>query len=280
MAGAFPGNEAARHGRRYSSNLVHLATAWWLPGVLRDGWDQFAFSGLLGEPREIWALGWLVVDEAVTMSVWDPAAPTDAGSPWVALLVGFWKGKAGTILYPAIPWLAIMTIGWVLGVHAVRWNAGRARRSPVDVLALAGVAGLAVFALVRALNGYGNMHLLREDGSLVQWLHVSKYPPSLAFVGIELGLVMLLLAGLLRAEPRIPELARDPLRLFGQTALFFYVMHWMLLGGTAAALGLFRAGGLGTSYAAAGAVLLVMLPLCRRYLRYKRANPRGWTRFL
>lgn len=226
------------------------------------------------------ALGWLLVDERVTMLVWDPGAPKDAGSPVAALFLGYWKGSLGTILYPAIPWLAIMLLGWVLGEHMSRWHAGRARWSPPRVLALAGVAGLAVFGLVRGLNGYGNMQLLRGDGSLVQWLHVSKYPPSLAFVGLELGLVMLLLAGLLRIEPRIPEIPRDPVLLWGQTALFFYVLHWLLLGGSAMALGLFRGGGLGTTYLAAAAVLLVMLVPCGWYRRYKRAHPQSWARYV
>lgn len=226
------------------------------------------------------ALGWMLVDEWVTTRVWDPSAPTDAGSPATALLVGLWKGEAGTILYPALPWLAIMTLGWVLGEHMARWHAGRARWSPARVLALAGAAGLVVFAIVRGLNGYGNMLLLREGDSLVQWLHVSKYPPSLAFVGLEVGLVMLLLAGLLRLEEKMPARGEDPVLVFGQTALFFYLVHWLVLGVPAAAFGLFQSGGAGTAFVAAGAALVVMQPLCRWYRRYKRAHPRGWARYI
>jgi hypothetical protein len=91
---------------------------------------------------------------------------------------------------------------------------------------------------------------------------------------------MLILAGLLRIEARVPAQLDGPLLVFGQTALFFYVLHWLLLGLPATALGLFRSGGLGTTYLAAGAVLLVMFPLCRVYRRYERAHPHGWTRFL
>lgn len=223
------------------------------------------------------ALGWLLVDEGLTALVWDPAG---AGAPWFALLVGYWKGSIGTILYPALPWLAIMMLGHVLGEHMARWHAGRARWSPTRVLVLAGVAALVVFAVVRALNGYGNMFLLREDASLVQWLHVSKYPPSLAFVGLELGLVMLLLAALLGLEPRVPPRPNGPLLVLGQTALFFYLLHWPLLGLPAVLLGLFHAAGLGTTYLAAMAVVLVMLPLCRWYRGYKRAHPNGWARYI
>jgi hypothetical protein len=43
------------------------------------------------------------------------------------------------------------------------------------------------------------MALLRDDGSLIQWLHVAKYPASLAFSALELGLMALLLARAARA---------------------------------------------------------------------------------
>jgi uncharacterized membrane protein len=223
------------------------------------------------------ALAWLLADEAVTSLAWTPAGTSP---PWLALLVGYWKGSIGTLLYPALPWLALMLLGHVLGEHMVRWHDGRARLSPVRVLVLAGLAALATFVVVRGLNGYGNMFLLREDGSLAQWLHVSKYPPSLAFVGLELGLVMLLLAGLLWLEPRIPPRPDAPLLVLGQTALFFYVLHWPLLGLPAAVFGLFRSGALATSYAAAAGVVIVMLPLCRWYRGYTRAHPSGWARYV
>lgn len=223
------------------------------------------------------ALAWILADEAVTSLAW---TPTGTSPPWLALLVGYWKGSIGTLLYPALPWLAIMMLGHVLGEHMVRWHDGRARLPPTRVLLLAGLAALATFAVVRGLDGYGNMFLLREDGSLAQWLHVSKYPPSLAFIGLELGLVMLLLAGLLWLEPRIPSRPDAPLLVLGQTALFFYVLHWPLVGLPAAIFGLFKAGDLATSYAAAAAVVIVMLPLCRWYRGYKRAHPSGWARYV
>ncbi|HEY8378958.1 MAG TPA: hypothetical protein VIK91_20845 [Nannocystis sp.] len=226
------------------------------------------------------ALAWFLADEWVSTRLWDPLTPPDSGSPFTALAVGHWRGDIGTILYPALPWLAIMTLGWVLGEHMARWHEGRARVRPARVFALTGIAGLLVFTLVRALNGYGNMLLYRADDSLVQWLHVSKYPPSLAFVGLQLGLVLLLLAALVRIEPRIPAHRDGPVLLFGQTALFFYIVHWLVLGAPATLFGLFRVGGVGAAYLAAAAALLVMWPLCRRYRRYKRAHPHGWARYI
>src|SRR5207244_10694474 len=55
-------------------------------------------------------------------------------------------------------------------------------------------------------------------GSLVQWLHVSKYPPSLSFTALELGLAALLLATSFRVARLAPGAARTltPLAVLGQ----------------------------------------------------------------
>ena len=138
------------------------------------------------------------------------------------------------------------------------------------LLAAAGLAALAVFAVVRGLNGYGNMRLARDDGSLVQWLHVSKYPPSLSFTALELGLMALCLSALLvRAQ------AVGPLVVLGQTALFYYLLHVHVLLLAARALGLWHAAGLGAAYGAALAVVLALYPPCRWYRGYKRARRAG-----
>ena len=47
---------------------------------------------------------------------------------------------------------------------------------------------------MRGANSYGNMLLFRETSSPVQWLHVSKYPPSLSFYSLELGIMAMLLS--------------------------------------------------------------------------------------
>jgi uncharacterized membrane protein len=147
-------------------------------------------------------------------------------------------------------------------------------------LTFAGVALLATFLAVRGANAYGNMALPREDGSLVQWLHVSKYPPSVTFVGLELGIMALVLAVLaLFARTAVPS-SPNPLVVFGQTPMFFYILHIPLLALLARALGVEHALGLGAAYGFAALAALVLLPLCIWYSRYKAAHPTGFTRYL
>ena len=197
--------------------------------------------------------------------------------PVALLLTG---GQSGPLIvaYPILPWLAMMVIGWCFGRVLPRVTPDAAAR----LLVVGGAGALATFAVVRGLNGYGNMRLLREDGSLVQWLHVSKYPPSLSYTALELGLMAVVLAALFRVHPREPDGPRAlfPLLVLGQTALFFYLLHVHVLAAAAAALDVAHRGGLGATYAAALAVLVVLYRPCASYRRYKRAHPDGWPRYV
>jgi uncharacterized membrane protein len=195
-----------------------------------------------------------------------PAALLVTGGSFGRLIVG----------YPLLPWLAMMLLGWCFG----RWLERAGPAAAPRLLVRAGIGALVVFVAVRGLNGYGNMLLPRESGSLVQWLHVSKYPPSLSFVALELGLMALVLAALFRAERTRPGALPRPLLVLGQTALFYYLLHVHVLALAAWALGLQHRAGLVASYVATAATLVVLYPLCVRYAHYKRAHPDGWTRYV
>jgi uncharacterized membrane protein len=125
------------------------------------------------------------------------------------------------------------------------------------------------------------MRLLREDGTLVQWLHVSKYPPSLTFVALELGIMALVLAGLALLARSAHNATRtsNPLIVFGQTPMFFYLLHIPLLALLARALRIEHSLGLGSAYGFAALAALLLFPLCIWYRRYKAAHPTGLARY-
>ena len=132
--------------------------------------------------------------------------------------------------------------------------------------------------LLRVLNGFGNAGDPRLGGSLQAWLNLSKNTPSLAFVAFELGVIGLLLAGFsalakTRTRPGV-------LGVFGKTALFFYVVHFPLLGMAVSVAGLRKASGIGGALAGALVLLAVMYPLCRWYGAYKATHDNLVTRYL
>lgn len=229
----------------------------------------------------------IVGGEWVTLSLWDPhGAP--ASLP-LALTLAPLFSKSLLVIYPVLPWLWLMLLGWTFGRFLLRPPAALAL-SPARLLALSGAASLLFFAAVRYANGYGNVLLYREDNTLVQWLHVSKYPPGLAYVSLELGLMALCLAALMKLEQRVAVNARNPsflfarpngaLLVFGQTSLFFYVVHQPLLALPAMALGVMRKGLLWHGYLAAALALCVLYPLCLWFRGVKTRNPASVLRYV
>lgn len=200
-------------------------------------------------------------------------------SLWAYLFIGgpaFWKAVCP---YPLMPWLSIMMAGWVVGRW---WLEPRSNADRVRTLLAIAVALLGVFLVVRGIDGYGNWNLHREGPGVLQWLHVAKYPASLSYTTLELGIGFGLLA-LFTAldDPSKPRRAFAPLMLFGSTAFFYYLWHVHLLAGTQLLFGFDKtAYGLEKTWLGALAVLLVLAWPTWRYRKYKAAHPDGWTRYV
>lgn len=198
---------------------------------------------------------------------------------WCYLFVGGRPFGRVVVAYPLIPWLSIMMAGWVLG----RWmleTRGRELAARARTLALIGVGLLVVFAVVRGVDGYGNWGLYRDSLDPLQWLHVAKYPPSLSYTTLELGLAFLLLALFLIVDHGERPLLQ-PLMVLGSTAFFYYLLHVHVLNLVQLVSHADRnQHGLVKTYVASALVLAALYPLCTRYRRYKAAHPDGWTRYI
>lgn len=198
---------------------------------------------------------------------------------WGYLLVGGPVLTRTVCAYPLIPWLSFMMVGWVLG----RWLlAQRSRQVKVRVLAGWGLALLGVFVVVRGVNGYGNWLLFRESSEPLQWLHVAKYPPSLSYSCLELGLGLLVFALFTWFDdPLKPRSGFKALELLGSTAFFYYLCHVHLMAGAQLLFQFDKDhGGLAKTWGGALVTVLVLLWPCWAYRAYKRAHPDGWARYV
>ncbi len=241
-------------------------------------------------------LGWLVASELVLTTLFPIPAASAAGAaasaanaaatPGLLAHLFFVPGYAAPVyvLYPMTHWLAMMLLGWALGRHLLERRSDLSGQLQTEkILLLAGMTGLLLAAFLRRANVYGNMGLLRDDASLVQWLHMSKYPPALVYSLLELGLMALFLVYFLRRERTQgrPPWRWNPLLVFGQTALFFYIVHFIVLGGSALALtGGMMQRGLPEAFAAAGATLVLLYPVCLGYRALKRRHPNSILQYL
>jgi uncharacterized membrane protein len=223
------------------------------------------------------ALGWMLLGEVVTGLVWSP--PGNA-SKLAAFLVANYGSPAIIFKYPIIPWLAVTICGWVFGRHLIRYAAGLSDVSGKKVLWICGFAALVLFAVVRAIDGYGNMFLPRANATWQQWLHVSKYPPGLSYYSLELGILFLCLAFLRTIEPRIGVRENGPFYVFGQTAMFYYLVHRLAFETPATYFRLRGFDGLAATYGASIVMLVLLYPMCRWYRSLKAAHPKSLLRYV
>ncbi len=243
------------------------------------GLSMVCMAALRRLPSRVLLAGAIVLQVGGELStLWQPTA-----QPWHAL----WSllFAAGQVVpgwvcgYPLLPWLAIMMLGWVIG----RWLLeSRPRPLRVRTFALTGVSLLALFLVVRGIDGYGNWGLHRDSLAWLQWLHVAKYPPSLAFTTLELGIAFVLFALFMALDdPDRPRRGLAFLSLFGATAFFYYVLHIHLMAGAQLLFGWDRnAYGLEKTWLGAAATIALLAWPCARFRRYKAAHPDGWARYV
>lgn len=182
-------------------------------------------------------------------------------------------------LYPIIPWIGVMGLGWSFGGFLASMNPERIIKLKIP-LALTGIASIILFFLVRWGNGYGNL-LRRPGNTVIDWLYVSKYPPSLAFLLWTLGWMCIYLATGLAFQNQswFNKGITGVLLTFGRNPLFFYLTHLWLYRLRLPTLR--RPGPPPPFYLEMWQTLLLWLvglvvlwQLCIRYEKLKRAHPR------
>jgi len=188
-------------------------------------------------------------------------------------------GQSGQwfFLYSLFGWLGVAVLGMAFG------RAWLAQGSCVFRWMLAGgLLALPLFVLVRLGNGFGNIRLIEGEG-WIGFLNVVKYPPSLAFLLLTLGVLGILLYLLEQAGPALARWGK-PLLVFGRTALFFYVTHMFIY----KALQIMWVGqsglvgvNLATMYIGWAAGVLLLYPICLLYGQFKREKATGslWRLF-
>lgn len=225
--------------------------------VLSFGWS-FAFPFLFFL-QVIWAIGWSMI--ALAALVWlpriavlgigiaiiaghnllDPVSAEQFGQwgiVWAFLhdggLLPNFQQPIALLGYPVLPWIGVMAFGYGMGAVFIQGPAQRER-----TLLTLGVAMLAAFFVLRGFNLYGNptipggpdptVRLWQDQPDLTSqimvFLDVQKYPPSLHFVLVTLGVMFALWPLLARLRGPIASV----LNTFGAVPFFFYVLHIYLV---------------------------------------------------
>jgi uncharacterized membrane protein len=124
--------------------------------------------------------------------------------------------------YPVLPWIGVIALGYAIGPWFARGSDADVRQRRLLGLGLGLIAG---FAVLRGINLYGDKPWFVVETplrSVMSFLALTKYPPSLLFLMPTLGVGCLLLAWFEKLDQHraMPVLAN-----LGGAPLFFYVLH-------------------------------------------------------
>jgi uncharacterized membrane protein len=168
------------------------------------------------------------------------------------------------VLYTFFPWFGLALLGVIWGRMMLKDQQLAFRRLP-----LMSVCAITLFLALRLLNGFGNLRPI-EGAGWMAFLQLTKYPPSLTYMLMMMGINFGLLS-LLEQVPPSGLLPSNPLLVFGRSALFFYVVHHFVY------IAMMYAGlhnlSLTTMYPFWLLGVLIMYPLCRCYSSFKQKKP-------
>jgi uncharacterized membrane protein len=254
------------------------------------GASMIVLAGLIRLPRM--AVAGFGAALVLGHNLFDGLAPDQFGAladVWRVLHVrGQLEVAPVLMLYPLVPWVGVMALGYAAGPWIFARDARAGRR-----LAVAGAVLVVAFILLRALDGYGDhAHRAHEGGVallFMSFLNTTKYPPSLLYLLMTLGPALVALAAFRRARGPLA----DVFVTFGRVPFLFYVAHLYLVHSLAVAAGelqgfpasairtafpLLPEGygfGLPVVYAIWLGVVALLYPICRRYAEVK-ARSRAW----
>ena len=214
--------------------------------VINLGWLHFIYGGYIFI-QVIWAIGcsmiflaallwlprWAIAATGLVMvaghNLFDGVSASQIGGPggllWAILHQQYWQplseGFGLVVVYPLVPWLGVMALGYALG-PVFQLDAADRRRT----LTRLGLGAVAAFVLLRLVNVYGDPNPWQANarGTLytaLDFLNTTKYPASLLFLLMTLGPAIWL-------PPRLEGLGdrlSRALVTFGRVPLFFYLIH-------------------------------------------------------
>ncbi|WP_427969396.1 DUF1624 domain-containing protein [Altererythrobacter sp.] len=204
----------------------------WLQVIWAIGLCMIALAGLMRLPRPALIAFGLVI--LCFHNLLDPVrlTPDNPLFPLWAILyqrdvIELPFGFLAKTTYPLLPWLGVIALGYAIGNWFRPEFAPEKRNRNLLVL---GFGMIAAFVLLRMLNVYGDKPWYMTEGdsvrSVISFISMTKYPPSLLFLLPTLGggALLLVLFEKINDSKLIASLA-----VFGAAPMFFYLLHLTVL---------------------------------------------------
>ncbi|MCK9404107.1 MAG: heparan-alpha-glucosaminide N-acetyltransferase domain-containing protein [Chitinophagaceae bacterium] len=197
--------------------------------------------------------------------------------------------------YPIVPWIAVMALGYYFSAFYDKSFDSNKRKKLFNII---GVSAITAFAALRWTNFYGDPKPFKDyptiSQDLISFLNPSKYPPSLLYLLMTLGVAFLFLANTENLKGRIVNFFST----FGRVPFFYYILHLYLI--HILAMIFAQASGWGWQkfilstwvgrepnlkgygfslwvvYAVWMGTILLLYPLCKRFDMYKQSHKEKW----
>jgi len=207
------------------------------------------------------------------------------------------NGRSIIVDYPVLPWIGVIALGYCFGYLYKPSIDPTVRRKWMLTL---GIVSICIFILLRILNVYGDPLPWSDQKSfaftVLSFLKVTKYPPSLQFILLTLGPAILFLAF---AEKSLQSFGKSIIHI-GRVPMFFYLVHIYLIHMLAWFAAKFSGynwkdmisqkpltpviNGYGFSLAIVYVVwiivVLLLYPICKWYDGYKSTHKKWWLSYL
>lgn len=199
------------------------------------------------------------------------------------------------LVYPLIPWVGVMACGYSFGSVLTK-----TKTEYISWIKKIGLGLIFSFIVIRGINIYGNPKAWSFQSNLLNtildFINCEKYPPSLAYLLITLGIAFLLIYLFEQKTTRFLK----PLVVFGRVPLFFYIIHLWLIHISAILLALPKYGfkAIFLPYLLSSAMpkdygynlqhvyviwiimLLILYPICFYFAKFKSKNKSWWLKLL
>jgi uncharacterized membrane protein len=133
-----------------------------------------------------------------------------------------WHGKNILVGYPVLPWIGVMALGYCFGsLYSIGYSSEKRKK----MLLLIGSGALLLFIIIRFINIYGDPSPWSQQQSswftVLSFIKVTKYPPSLLYILMTLGPAILFLA----VTENVSNKISDVISIYGRVPMFYYILH-------------------------------------------------------
>lgn len=130
------------------------------------------------------------------------------------------------IIYPFLAWTGLMILGYCAGeLFTSKYTPEQRKRTSF----LIGSGLIIGFVVLRMINGYGDpFPWSGQDTALktfLSFMKVHKYPPSLMYMCVTIGISFVLLSLLESVRNNFTTITT----VYGRTALFYYAAHFLIM---------------------------------------------------